>query len=344
MRWLAAAMLGACAAGAQQRIPVRVVVVTMFERGADTGDEPGEFQYWVEREKLDRVLPFPEGYRDLRMNSGGVLGIVTGVGTARAAASITALGLDRRFDLSRAYWLVAGIAGGDPADVSLGSAAWAEWVVDGDLAHEIDAREIPAGWPTGYVPLRRSVPYEQPRRDQEAGEVYHLNAALAGWAFGLTKSVRLEDSAAMRSRREQYREPAARRPPFVLRGDTLSSMTFWHGALLSRWANDWVRYHTGGRGNYVTCGMEDTGTLQALTFLARTGRANLDRVMVLRAVSNYDQQRPGATAAASLAETKIGRYSAYLPALEAAWRVGRVVVEEIAGHWEKYADRTPGQR
>jgi len=28
-------------------------VVAMFERGADTGDEPGEYQYWVEREKLD---------------------------------------------------------------------------------------------------------------------------------------------------------------------------------------------------------------------------------------------------------------------------------------------------
>src|SRR5579863_9509833 len=79
---------------ADRRIPVRVVVVTMFERGADTGDEPGEFQYWVEREKLDRVLPFPAGNRDLRMNQQGVLGIVTGVGTAKAAASIMALGLD----------------------------------------------------------------------------------------------------------------------------------------------------------------------------------------------------------------------------------------------------------
>jgi len=135
----------------------------MFERGADTGDQPGEYQYWVEREKLDRVIPFPQGYHDLRMNRDGVLGILTGVGTAKAAASIMALGLDPRFDLTKAYWLVAGIAGVDPADASLGSAAWAEYVIDGDLAHEIDAREIPADWKTGYVPLRKSVPYEQPR-------------------------------------------------------------------------------------------------------------------------------------------------------------------------------------
>ena len=45
-----------------------------------------------------------------------------------------ALGADPRFDLSKAYWLVAGIGGGDPADVSLGSAVWADHVLDGDIA------------------------------------------------------------------------------------------------------------------------------------------------------------------------------------------------------------------
>jgi purine nucleoside permease len=332
------ASLACLTAHAQHRIPVRVVVVTMFERGADTGDEPGEFQYWVEREKLDRILPFPQGYRDLRMNRQGVLGVVTGVGTAKAAASITALGSDPRFDLRKAYWVVAGISGIDPADGSLGSAAWAEWVVDGDLAHEIDAREIPADWKTGYVPLRKSKPYELPRPPDE-GESYHLNAGLVEWAFQLTKGVKLDDTEDMRKRREEYAEPNARRPPFVLKGDTLSSMTFWHGKLLSQWANDWVKYQSDGKANYVTAAMEDTGTMQALTFLAKAGRADLGRVLVLRTASNFDQQRPGISAAESLAETKIGHYSAYLPALEAAWRVGHVVVEELAAHWGEYRNR-----
>ena len=338
----AALILGCWLGKAEDRpAPIKVVVVTMFERGADTGDEPGEFQYWVEREKLDRVLPFPAGYRDLRMNRQGVLGIVTGIGTAKAAASIMALGLDPRFDLRRAYWLVAGIAGIDPADGSLGSAAWAEWVVDGDLGHEIDAREIPADWKTGYVPLRKSKPYELPRRVPDEGEVYHLNPTLVDWAYQLTRNVPLDDNEEMRRRRGEYPSANARRAPFVLKGDTLSSMTFWHGKLLDEWANDWVRYHTDGQGNYVTSAMEDTGTLQALTFLSKAGRANLNRVLVLRAASNYDQQRPGHSAAESLAETRIGRYSAYLPALEAAWRVGRVVVEELVSHWERYEGRTP---
>ena len=104
-------------------IPVKVVVVTMFELGADTGDRPGELQYWVEREKLDRVIPFPQGYHDLRLNANGVLAVLTGMGTANAVASIMARGMDSRFDLTKAYLLVAGIAGHDPADASLGHAA-----------------------------------------------------------------------------------------------------------------------------------------------------------------------------------------------------------------------------
>src|SRR5205085_6631619 len=134
--------------------------------------------------------------------------------------------------------------------------------------------------------------------------------ALVDWAYQLTKDVKRGDTVEMPARREQFEAPAARRPPFVLKGDTLSSMTFWHGKLMNEWANDWVKYHTEGKGNYVTTAMEDTGTLQALTFLSRAGRADIHRVLVLRTASNFDQQRPGISAAESLAETKIGQYSA----------------------------------
>src|SRR5271156_2995740 len=150
-------------------IRIKVVVVTMFERGEDTGDVPGEYQFWVEREKLDTILPMPAAYHHVRMNKDGVLGMLTGVGTAKAAASVMAVGLDPRFDFSKAYWIVAGIAGGDPHDVSLGSAVWADRVIDSNLAYEIDAREIPKDWPTGYVPLNRATPYEQPARSGADG-------------------------------------------------------------------------------------------------------------------------------------------------------------------------------
>jgi purine nucleoside permease len=111
------------APAAEKPIPVKVVVVAMFERGADTGDVPGELQYWVERNHLDRIIAFPQGFHDLRMNRDGVLAVLTGVGTAKSTAAIMALGMDPRFDLTKAYWLVAGIAGINPARGSLGTAA-----------------------------------------------------------------------------------------------------------------------------------------------------------------------------------------------------------------------------
>ena len=250
-----------------------------------------------------------------------------------------ALGLDPRFDLRKAYWIVAGIAGGDPADVSLGSAAWAEWVVDGDLGHEIDAREVPAGWQTGFVPLRKSTPYEGPKQIGDTSEVFRLDAALVDWAVGLTRDVPLVDSEVMQKERAAYPEEAARRAPFVLKGDTLSSSTFWTGTLLDRWANDWVRYHTLGQGTFATTAMEDTGTLQSLTWLARAQRVDLGRVLVLRTVSNFDQPPPGMTAAEGLARTNSGRYIGFEPAIEAAYRVGNAVVDHLVANWTRYPRR-----
>jgi purine nucleoside permease len=317
-----------------KRIPVKVVAIAAFERGEDTGDAPGEFQLWVEREHLDQIFPLPAGYHQVRMNRDGVLGLVTGVATAKAAASVMALGLDPRFDLSKAYWIVAGIGGGDPADVSLGSAVWADRVIDGDLAFEIDARQIPEDWPTGYVPLRKQRPYQQPVRTDLEGEVYTLNPELVGWALRLTRDTELADSEAMRTSRARYKDfPNALKPPFVTRGDTMASSTFWHGSKMDEWANEWTRYYTAGKGNYMVSAMEDSGTLQALTFLNHAGLADLQRVLVLRTVSNYDREAPGMSTAESLKGMVFGNYSAYLPALEAAEIVGDKVVRDIVEHW-----------
>ena len=315
-------------------IAIKVVVVAMFERGEDTGDTPGEYQLWVERKHLDQIIPLPAGYHHVRLNKDGVLGILTGVGTAKAAASVMAVGLDPRFDLSKAYWLVAGIGGGDPADVSLGSAVWADHVLDGDLAYEIDARQIPENWPTGYIPLRKSSPYEEPVRNQLEGEIYTLNPELVSWAFRLTKDLPLPDSNSLRTSRARFTGfPNAVKPPFITRGDTLSSSTFWHGSKMNEWANAWTRYYTGGKGNYMISAMEDTGTLQALTFLNQAGRVDLQRVLVLRTVSNYDREPPGTAVADSLKTMVSGNYSAYFPALEAAQLVGDKVVRSIVENW-----------
>ena len=323
-------------------IPVKVVVVAMWQNGDGTGNAPGEFHFWIQREHLYRVYPLPAGDAPVRMNSRGVLGVLTGVGTAKAAASIMALGLDPRFDLTHAYWIIDGVAGGDPADTSLGSAVWVRHVINGDLAYEIDARQIPRNWSTGFVPLDRSFPYQKPAVNNYS-QVFSLNPGLTEWAFQLTRGVHLADSSVMRTHRDHFRQPAARRPPFVTIGDELSSSTYWHGSNMNRWANRWVRYYTHGKGNFVVTAMEDSGTLQALAFLGHAGRVDPSRVLVLRTISNYDEQPPGLTAAQSLVAQHSGRFGAMLPSLKTDYAVGHVVVDALVKHWAEYRDHPPGK-
>jgi purine nucleoside permease len=328
---------------AEHPLQVKVVVLTMFELGADAGDKPGEFQFWVDRRKLDHIIPLPAAYHDVRADDQGVIATVTGMGTAHAAASVMALGLNPKFDFSHAYWVVAGIAGVNPEISSIGSAVWADYVVDGDLAHEIDAREIPKGWPTGLIPIEGAKPFIKPRPESD-GEIYALNAGLVNWAYRLTRDGPLQDTDTMKKSRARYQGyPAALAGPKILKGATLSSSTYWHGKLLNRWATDWVKYWTDRKGTYTTTAMEDTGTLQALTNLSKARLVDLNRVLVLRTASNFDSQPPGVTAAEDLADEHRGGYSAYIPSLEAAFSVGNRVVTEIVDHWEKFSDNIPAE-
>jgi purine nucleoside permease len=339
---LALAFVGALTskAEAQTPVPIKVVVVTMFEHGRDIGDRPGEFQLWVERERLDTVFPFPAGYRDLRLNAEKrILGMVTGPGVTNATASVMALGADARFDLSKAYWLVAGIAGVDPEDASVGSAAWATYVADGDLVREFDPRESPSGWPYARLPIGATAPNRMPEMVRYETVVYELNRTLSDWAYRLTRTVVLADSPELGAYRAQYKDhPSASRPPFVLQGDSLGGSTFWHGRILNQWANDWMRLWTKGRGNFVMTNMEDNGTANALQRLSRTGRADYNRLLVLRTASNYSMPPPGVHATASIFAPYVG----LIPSLEAAYRVGSVVVHDLVANWSKWERRIPG--
>ncbi|TKB04151.1 purine nucleoside permease [Alteromonas portus] len=327
---------------------VKVVVVSMFEIGDDEGDAPGEFQLWKARQKLTTKYPLPHGFHDVYANTEtGVIGIVTGMGIARASAAIMALGLDPRFDLSKAYWLVAGIAGVDPADNTIGSAIWTDYVVDGDLAHHIDAREIPSTWRTGYFPLFTHAPYENAEQvdvnNSPNGEVYALNLPLAKWAYSLTKDTKLLNNDAMNLLRAKYtHSPNARTLPNVSMGAHLSASTFWHGEKLNSWANDWVAYWTQGKGNFVTSGMEDSATLQSLTYLDNAGLVDKQRLMILRTASNFTMQPPSLSAAQNLKLESSGEgYAAMGAAIEAAYNVGSRVTNYIVQNWDSTKDSIP---
>ena len=339
--------------------PIRAVIVTTFEIGNDTGDIPGEFQFWVEREHLDEVLDFPggpnlpAGQHPLRTNKDHtVLGIISGTTLVNSTASMMALGLDPRFDLTHAYFLINGIAGVDPHVASMGSAAWAHYVLN-DVSRYLDPRDAPADWPYGFFPnsgnpklippaiasANAANPLEVPTSSWMRSNLYTLNPKLAAWAFAQTRSLNLGDDPKVAAFRAGFTGfPEAQKPPFVLMGDTFASDDYWHGAVMTKFAEDWVRLYTQGKGTFAMTEMEDSGFMNALERLSAMHRVDVDRVMVLRTASNYSMPRPGHNAVESLTAPYIGSRLA----LESAWLCGSTVLHNILGHWETTYAHIPG--
>ncbi len=324
---------------ATKPIAIRAVVVTAFEIGKDTGDTAGEFQAWAST--IPTKIPFPAGERDLRYDPArGLLILSTGIGTNRAASAVMALGTDPRFDLTHAYWLIAAIAGVNPETASVGSAAWIGDIVDTDYGYAIDPRETPRGWATGMYPRDRSRPYEGPR-GEAIYNLFPVNKGLRDWAYQLTAGMKLADGPVLQKLRAGYGAwPVALCPPSVLTGDEATGQTFWHGKLLNDHVVKWVAYWTQRPGSFVMTGMEDSGVAFALGTLDRMGKADADRLMVLRTGSNYAVQPAGKDAAQSL-EAEAMELSALQPSLDAAFQVGSRVVNELTGHWPRYRDAIP---
>jgi purine nucleoside permease len=173
---------------------------------------------------------------------------------------------------------------------------------------------------------------------------YALNSSFINWAFHLTQNTPLVDSEALQKNRARYKNIAsAEKPPFVLKGDNITSDSFWHGSLLAKRAEDWVRYVTLGKGKYVTTSMEDSAILNSLLALSRAGKVDRNRIMVLRTACNYDRESVGWTAVESLQSglKSPNFFSGYLAALENSYRVGSLVVYELVKNWSIYRETLP---
>lgn len=320
----------------------KVMIISPWEIGDVSGDRPGEYQFWVERQQLDTIIPFPAAAHDIRMNNKGLAAVNTGPGVTNSAIVITALGLDRRFDFSDTYWIIAGVAGGDPEDVSIGSAAWARWVVDGDLMRAIDSKETPDDWNYGLFPTDGNQPNDRSGGFTYPNMVFELNQDLVNWAYENTKKLTLADHPEVQAFRDLFvNNPIASGPPRVVMGESLGSNAYWHGKNLTRWANDWVRLYTGGRGNFVMTNVEDNGTLRALHRLEKLGKVDMDRILVLRVASNYSHQPDNENALWSLT----AEYPAEgIVAFENLYRVASHVSDLLIAEWSDTANTIPSMQ
>jgi purine nucleoside permease len=337
---LAILLMGSCSGRMSQAQipakpwPIRVVIVTTFE---------GEYRLWGEREHLTESIEEPGLAFPLHTNTEHtVLGVISGTSIPTAASATLLLGVDPRFDLTHAYFIINGIAGTDPEDASLGSAAWANYVV-GDVMKQIDPREMPKEWPYGLFPSNSKEPNPKELRlnDPIFGKnAFALNPKLVAWAFEQTRELKLLDSEKAATIRSAYAGyPNAQRPPSVMIGGDFASDFYWHGKIMNQFANDWVKLYTGGKGNFVMTNTEDSGYMNAIMRLDEMHRVDKNRVLILRTASNYSMQPEGMSAYDSLTAPfgEGGRL-----AFESEWLCGSTVMHKLVDNWDRYRDHIPG--
>ncbi len=298
----------------------KIFVFTMFEVGANTGDFAGEFQHWYERYFKDATPVSIRGaFAPVYCSASGVCGTIIGVGKANAAATITAILSDPRFDFSSTYFLTSGCAGTPPEQGTLGSVFWSDCVVDYDLGQRWSPLDV-----TDRAPVF------QPLDGTAKKTVLRLDPLLTKWVYHLSRTVPLDDSVDAALYRLRYREEQAQRKPFVGIGTTVTSDTWWHGRTLSREASYICTLYKAG--TYVTTQMEDSAVALVLKRYGVLGR-----YMIARDVVNFDRPHAGQTPKESLAAPN-GSFSI---GMKNGFRAGAVVVDYIVDNWAVWEKGVP---
>lgn len=249
---------------------VKVFIITMFA---------AEARQWLDHENLDEKFVVPGADNPIYCNKQWLCQTITGVDKSNAAASMSAILADTRFDFRHTYFITAGTASTSPyRGGTLGFTAWANWIVDWDQGYHLLPSDL-AGNPYGYIPPKTTFP--------DSTSVYHLNPTLVNLAYRLTSNLALQDSAAAVADRQLYPGQSSLHP-FVGLCDTATGDNIWAGLFFSNLAQHITDLLTNNAGHNCTYEQEDSAVA---TSLKRFGY--LDHYLNLRSASAFDQPYPG---------------------------------------------------
>lgn len=132
----------------------------------------------------------------------------------------------------------------------MGKLTWAHYLVKFGTQWELDSRDAPKDWPTGYIGINTKGPNEKPPLDYKT-EVFELNPKLQAKAFALSHKVELSESKESVAWRMKY--PSA---PV------------------------WTKLLTDNKGEYCTTLQEDNSNYEALLRASREGLVDVQRLAV----------------------------------------------------------------
>lgn len=245
------------------------------------------------------------------------------------------MALSPLFDLTQTYFFVAGIAGINPQRATTGSVTFARYAVQVALQYEIDIRELPSTYSTGYIPLGAYYPDQYPTSIYGT-EVFEVNANLRSLAASFARRANLSDSSDAKAYRAHYATPsgeykAATMGPSVVECDVATSDVYYSGNILSTAFDNTTKLFTNGTGDYCSTAQEDNATLEALLRSSARNLTDFSRIIVMRTASDFDRPYPGSNATFNLLYANQGGFE---PALENIYRAGIYVVEGILSGWQ----------
>ncbi|KAI1632959.1 purine nucleoside permease [Biscogniauxia mediterranea] len=327
------------------QITPKVIIVTFFDAEGDVylsnSNTTGTFDFGALQYRVLFASPlFPYLHCT---NDGDTCLITVGEGMVNAAATTMALLTDPKLNLSKTYWLLTGIAGGAPDQVTLNSITLARFSVQGSMQHEIDAREMPAGFTTGYFP-QGTDSSEDSWGNVYNTEVYELNTELRRAVAAMINTTQIVDTPKAEGYRAKYatdpRYTAGAGLPTVKNCDVVSSDTWYSGELLATSFAGRVKSWTNGTGVYCTTAQEDGAVLGALARGALESRVDFSRIIVARIVSNFDRPYPGQSAMDNLRS----HHLTYDSAISNVYLAGNSIAHGLIKDWDKtYRQGIPAQ-
>lgn len=327
-------------APSKRTIAPKVFIISMFKNEMEAWHSRGNGFDLLSR--VIRVPGLPEKYPAVQCTADGeVCQVTTDMGLINAALTLSALLSSSEFELSKTYFLIAGVGGINPKVGTLGSVVLAQYAVQIDLQYELDSREIPADWTTGYFPQGSHSPIEPPTTFYGT-EVFELNNNLRKAALEFAQNASLVDSPRVREHSKRYAGSSDGTfnkihysPPSVIEADVTSSNVFFHGRYLSEAFTQTCKIFTNGAANYGITAQEDNGTLAALLRGAVQNQIDFSRIILMRTASNFDQPPEG-----QLPEIPLhSGHGGFHLAIENIRLVGVEIVKGILAEWEDRFER-----
>ncbi|EED13685.1 purine nucleoside permease, putative [Talaromyces stipitatus ATCC 10500] len=314
----------------------KVFIISMFAPEAEVWWGIPEFNLLAHNISIPGLSPlFPHVHCT---ENHEICQLITGESEINAATTISSVAFSDKFDLTSTYFFIGGIAGINPEVATTGSVTFARYAIQVALQYELDAREIPSNWSTGYWAQGSYGPNQYPESIYGT-EVFEVNVNLRSKAVAFARKGNLTDSAQAASYRAQYLQgegvniyQAGAKPPSVVECDVATSDVYYTGNLLSEAFDNTTRIFTNGTGTYCSTAQEDNATLEVLTRAALHKKVDFARIIVMRTASDFDRPYPGEDAAYHIL---YANQDGFEIAIQNIYRAGVHVVQGILNEWEE---------